>query len=225
MSCIYVRNSLSAHLDGLLPEAEARRIASHLTSCTDCARRWEQMGRVRTALRKLPSAVPPARLMAMLRVAASQDRARKLSRANLLHYYIDRLRFWMDGLMRPFALPFAGGLVSAVALFAMLVPIGLQQNYRLNDVPVALFTEPAVKETPFEFDDSDLVLEVIVDRDGRMVDYSIMGDKTLPNNSQLRRSIENSLLFTTFTPATFFGSPTMGRMYISFSHRSINIKS
>jgi hypothetical protein len=185
------------------------------------------MGRVRSALRKLPPAVPPARLTAMLRIAASRDRTQKLARANPFRYYTDRLRLWMDNLMRPLALPFAGGLLSAVVLFTMLVPnIAHYQNYRLNDVPVALITVPTVKtQTPFEFEDSDLVLEVIVGLDGRMVDYSIAGDKKLTNDAQLRRRLETSLLFTTFTPATFFGSPTMGRIYISFSHRSINIKS
>jgi hypothetical protein len=48
---------------------------------------------------------------------------------------------------------------------------------------------------------------------------------SLANNPGLKRLIERKLLFTEFTPATLFGRPTSGRMYISFQRQQVNVKS
>ncbi len=232
MNCRTVQISLSAHLDGVLSEDDSRRLVSHLDGCRDCESRLAQMARVQMALRRLPPNAPPERLSTALRVIASKERARVLARQRRVAPASDRLRLWIENLMRPMALPFAGGLVSALLLFGMLVPTFALHRGSGTDIPVALFTEPYVKaQVPFpSFDnndiDYDIDVEVILDSQGRMVDYNLPKGSKIENNPELRRALENKLLlFTEFTPATMFGQPTYGKVYVSFQRRSIEIKS
>jgi hypothetical protein len=186
---------------------------------------------VARALKNLPVFSPPEELSTRLYVMASRERMRRLSNSSpaaALRHYGERVRLWMDNLMRPLALPFAGGLLSALLLFSMLVPNILMHRYpSTNDVPIGLYTEATVKTiSPFGFNDDDFVVEVSVDGQGRMVDYSIAAHgQHLTNDPELRRSLENNLLFTEFTPATAFGQPTFSKIFLSFYRSHINVKS
>jgi hypothetical protein len=223
MSCHSVINSLSAHLDGFLSGEERRELLDHLNRCPRCEARLGQLARVRNAVRKLPANAPPEQLTAMLRVMASKERQRVIARQRHSGILQERFLLWVENLMRPIALPFAGGLISALLLFGMLIPtFAFRPVAPGNDVPVALITEPTIKfSMPFGIE-GDVDVAVLVDDQGRMVDYSITSG---PNTPELRRAIENNLLFTEFTPATMFGSPTWGRIHISFQRRTIDIKS
>ena len=228
MNCNTVLNSLSDHLDGCLSPQDKQDVVLHLNRCPQCESRLQQMERVRLALRTLPAKTPPPSLTTALRVMAARERVRVLGRRTLEPLFW-RARLWADNLMRPLALPFAGGLVSAVLLFSMLLPtFAFRPIIAGDDVPVRLFTEPAIKaQMPFGFDndDGEFVVKVIVDGQGRMADYVVVEGPSLANNPALRRLIERKLLFTDFTPATMFGSPTSGTMYISFQREHIDIKS
>lgn len=226
MNCDNVQNSLSAHLDGCLTGEVRERVALHLARCGGCQSRLEEMAQVRAAVRALPAKVAPAELTTALRVMASKERARRARVAAMA----DRLRLWGDNLMRPLALPFAGGLVSALALFAILIPtFAFHPISASDDVPFGLATEPALKgQLPFGFVDSDtadFVVEVVVDGQGRMADFAIVQGPSLADNPGLKRLIERKLLFTEFTPATMFGRPTSGKMYLLFQRQQVNIKS
>jgi hypothetical protein len=229
MTCTTVQNSLSAHLDGCLPEEEREELLLHVARCRHCQARLEQTERVRAAVRRLPVQAAPARLNTALRVMASKERAGLAARGRHLELLAGRVRLWADNLMRPLALPLAGGLISAVVLFAMLIPSFAFHPIAANqDVPIGLFTEPTLKgQLPmgFDSDTADFVVEVVVDGQGRMADFSIVQGPSLENNPGLKRLIERKLLFTEFTPATSFGLPTSGKMYISFQRQEINIKS
>ncbi len=190
------------------------------------------MAQLREALKRLPAAQPPEYLDTALRAMASRERVRRMDRRSPFDRYLDSIRLWADNLMRPLALPFAGGLAAALLLFSVLMPgIAASQRYGgANDIPVALFTEPAVKwQMPFAYADDQeetFVVEVVIDGQGRMVDYTpITPGPQMTRDPALRRAIENSLLFTEFRPATQFGRPTYGRMYLSFRNYQINIRS
>jgi anti-sigma factor RsiW len=226
MNCNTVQNSLSDHLDGCLSDEERQDVVMHLNRCEKCGSRLREMERVQLALRTLPKKTVPESVAVALRVTASRERARVLARRTF-EPLLWRARLWIDNLMRPLALPFAGGLASAVVLFWALLPtFAFRPIISGNDPPVRLFTEPAIKaQMPFSFDDDDVVVKVIVDGQGRMADYAVVEGPSLANNPVLRRLIERKLLFTDFTPATSFGSPTVGTLYISFQREHIDIKS
>lgn len=53
------RERLSAYIDGELPPAETRRLEAHLATCAECRRELDQLRRLRTLLRALPTPRPP----------------------------------------------------------------------------------------------------------------------------------------------------------------------
>ena len=67
--------------------------------------------------------------------------------------------------------------------------------------------------------DDSLVIEAYVDANGRVQDYRILSD---PDKLQdLPHQIKNMLIFTTFRPATWMGSPRPGTAVLSFSKISV----
>jgi hypothetical protein len=226
MTCRNVQYSLSAHLDGCLSAEERREVLEHLAGCPDCEVQLGELARVRDAVGKLPAVAPPAHLSSVLRVMASQERSRLLARKHPFRHLAGQFHLWVENLMRPLAIPLAGGLVSAILLFGMLMPTFAFQRNLSNDVQVALFTEPAVKaQNPFALPDEDIVIEVTIDGQGRVIDYAVTQGPSLLKNHELRRAIENKLLFMEFTPATAFGAPRFGRMYLSFNRTLVTVKS
>src|SRR5258706_1447391 len=212
MSCHFVQEFISGYLDNRLAEPERRRVASHLTSCGECAALHGRMAQVRDTLRALPIAVAPKKLVTDLQVLASKELVRRRhlgSVSALAQFWAERAHLVIDNLMRPLAVPFAGGLTSALFLFGMLVPyLGLLRN-PANDKPTALYTEASV-ESVADFgsrNSDDTLIEVRIDGQGRMVDYSVL-------QGQMTSDVGNFLLFTTYTPATLFLQPASSRIVI-----------
>ena len=180
---------------------------------------------VSRALRSLPRLRPPAGLNSSLRVLASREIQRIVQGRSLTR--MDRFRLSFDNLMRPLALPFAGGIFSAVILFSMwVVPSFPVHASSTSDVPIGLTTGAAVKRmAPIATTaDEDVVVDVTVDGDGRMADYAIVSGG-VPNDLALRRSIEGFLLLTSFTPATgYFGQPVSARLRLTLRSSHIDVK-
>jgi hypothetical protein len=224
MNCEKVRKTLSAFLDSNLAPERLDTMTQHLAQCRDCSSYAKELGDLHSALRSLPAATPPERLATELQVLASRERMRQLSHSTytaLSHYWMAEMRLFFDNLMRPIAIPFAGGLVSAVFLFTMLMPTLQFPHLTLNDVPSGLFTQSvATVDTlpPFGFTENNLVVQVMLDDQGNVVDYE------LPNNvsSRLRNDIANMILFTKFEPATAYGVPIAAKVVVSF--RRIDVK-
>lgn len=179
---------------------------------------------VSQALASLPPRVSPPGLTHDLRVLALRERQRRVSRRSLgqiCRGWYDRLRLAVADVMRPMALPVAGGVFSAILLFSMwLVP-----TYPIHaaagsfDVPIMLTvaTDPMLSgSAPLGLGDADVVVEVSVDDQGHMVDYKVLSGQSLLQDSSFRRRLENSLLFTVFTPATSFGHRTSGKLRVPF---------
>src|SRR5580700_7101900 len=95
------------------------------------------------ALHALPARIPPPGLTTSLRVIASRHRQRQSSRSSVT--WRDRARLFATNLMRPLALPFAGGVFSTVVLFSTyLIPTYPVRGTGATDVPTALSTEATV---------------------------------------------------------------------------------
>ncbi len=217
MNCRTARVKLSAFEEGLLPDAVRNEVAQHLRRCRACNNDCEQLHHARVAVRHLPAYAAPPALTVNLRIAASKELQR---RANTLTRW-DRLSLTLRDLMRPVALPLAGGILSALLLFCALVPT-FTQRYSGSDVPLSFFTEPVVKSmAPLGFMHGDAIVDVSVDEDGCAVSYSIVGGG---HSEELRRTIENNLLFTRFTPATAFGIPTASTVRIAFRSSRVEVR-
>jgi hypothetical protein len=209
-----VQESMSSYLDNRLPEPDRRHVARHLVECGECAARYEDAVQIRRSLRSLPMAPAPARLATDLQILASKEvlrRRRMRSLSALMRHLIEECRLPIDNLMRPVALPVAGGLVSALFIFLMLIPsLGFLRD-PTNDKPTALYTEASVVSMAAIASRSkgsdDTLVEVQIDGSGHMVDYRVL-------QGQMTSEIGNLLLFTTFTPATMFLQPTSGKIVI-----------
>jgi hypothetical protein len=178
---------------------------------------------VSQVLRALPARVPPPRLRTSLRVLASKERQRILSRQIDAK---DRLKLFITNLMRPLALPFAGSLFSTVALFTICVmPMYTVRADDSFDVPTGLTTEATVKSTAaIGGGVGEVVVDVTVDGAGRMIDYKIVSGFNVLTTAQVRRNLENQLIFTEFRPGTHFGQPTSGKIRISFRNSEVDVK-
>lgn len=222
MECRTLKRRVSAYLDDAVSEKEHREMGQHMSACQSCARESDRSQRIREALRSLPPKSVPSDLALRLRVAASKARLESTRGASLWTRLRDRFELWLQPLMRPVALPAVGGLCSAVFLFSALVPtfspaFAMSRTPSLWDVPTMLATEPTLKcMAPVDFGDADAVVDLKIDDQGHIVNYIIVSAPG-PKAEQLRRTIENKLLFTEFWPATAFGKPITGTIRISFS--------
>ena len=229
MDCTQVKSELSSLVDGHVTETERRAVMAHLEACPECTRRYEQLQEVRAALRAVPARRVPPMLAMSLRVAASREAARR----RRYHGLLAACRAWSEnfwlranGMMRPLALPAAGGLASAVLLFSMVMPNfqGLVRAHA-NDVPTMLFTGATVKSSlELNLSADELVLDVFVDERGRVIDYAFPEGSAQHNTAATRRQLESSLLLTHFHPATSFGQPTAGWVRVSLRRSQIEVK-
>jgi Putative zinc-finger len=228
MSCDNVQERVSFFLDREDTIAEQENVLAHIQTCRDCAAFLQTQQEMRTALRSLNRPPIPAALTAKLRVAASHDQQRKLARRTLaarwqaLH---DRVQLTLDNLMRPLALPFAGGLVSSIMMFSVLVP-SLTFHHAFADQ--ALFTYPdgdvvilAPNGTYMSVPESenaprilraDLtppetanVVELMLDESGRVANWSV-------SQGELTQDLANIIMFGHFNPATNMGVPIPSRV-------------
>ena len=222
MNCRTAKRAISAYLDGAAAEKEQREVREHLNTCHTCSAESEPYLRMRAKLRSLPRRTPPPDLVVRLRVAASKARMQAAGLG-----WRDRCQLLLANLMRPLALPAVGGLCSAVFLFSTLVPTfksAFALDTTLDDIPTVLTTAPTVKfMAPVAAFSGDAMVDLKLDYEGRIINYSIV---SAPGevSEQLRRNIENSLLFTTFLPATAFGRPVAGKIRIPFRSSHIDVR-
>jgi hypothetical protein len=175
------------------------------------------MDETRATLRRMRNVPVPSRLTTELRIAASRERLRAATRRTVggrLRHWMAYARLTIDNMMRPVALPFAGGVLSALVLFATLVPTFAVQRNIVNDVPIALFTDPSLEDIGHYPDaDDETVLELTVDERGRVTGFTVPKGKITPE-------MASDLLFFRFAPATAFGYPTWGKVTITFRRGS-----
>lgn len=235
MECKSARKRLPLYADDTLPSEERRLLKRHLSVCRRCALESERYAGQRQSLRALPRLVPPPDLTTRLRVVASKVRSESFGGATPWQRWLDRAELSLRNLMRPLALPAFGGLCSALFLFSIFVPM-FKSSFAMNlsgDVPTMLATQPVLKYMmpvaftgPMAFagnSNEDAVVDLRLDDHGQFVDFTIVsapGGQT----EALRHFIENSLLFTEFSPATTFGHGVAGTIRISFRNSSIDVR-
>ena len=222
-----VIDRITAMVNGRVSNTEGGKLPRHADGWRECA---PSSSRLQASLRALPARSAPLELTARLRVVASKERARAIRRSSpgsMWLYWRDRARVWSDNLMKPVALPVAGGLLSALFLFAILAPMyGIQDRYLIQDVPTILSTQAALRSSTVSFGviDQDIVVDVLVDGNGQMLDYSVPAGQVWQYNARLRRCVENTLLCTQFKPATIFGQPRPGTIRFTLRRNHVEVK-
>src|SRR5260370_33151453 len=181
-------------------------------------------------LSRVPRNLPPADLAVRIRVAAAQSvptqdlpgRWQKIR---------DRSELLLDNVFRPLTVPATGGFFSAILVFVLVLQMivpgttvrAVQNDVALNlmrpaelvslsDYPQAWAPEQNEVELSLPH---GLLLDVTVDAQGHMTDYQILSG---PHSLELRRQLDQMLLFSRFSPMLSFGRPTAGgHVVLSFS--------
>jgi hypothetical protein len=226
MSCVNVQELMSALLDRQLAEEESKQVLEHIRSCSKCGAHLESMQHLRSVMRGMQQPPLPAHLAANLRVLASHESARRQMQATFAarwNAWAAAVELWFDNLMRPVALPFAGGVVSALVLFGLLVPT-LSFNHNVFDQalftypdgevvaldPTGAYTLPGIGNNSPWIVRPDVptpeyanVVWLQIDENGRVSDYVI-------ERGQLTPELQTIIMLSHFTPATVLGLPTSG---------------
>jgi hypothetical protein len=240
--CDSIRERFSAYLDGDLTGVAMQQIVAHLEECGECRHEFDGWRAMQAALGEIGPAKAPADLALRLRVAISQEQARRPKQV------LARWQVRWQNTMAPFLLRASAGVASAVLLLgtaAVLVgAFATPEPVEARDVPASAATSPRFlysaqgSNTPGTSDadfagprdvstrvpsgtvehTSPVVVEAYVNREGRVYDYRIISG---PNTSASRAQIENLLLFSVFEPAQVFGEPVRGVAVLYFSGISI----
>jgi hypothetical protein len=225
MSCDNVQELISPLIDRKIPAAERESLLAHLESCRECGAHFESMQNLRRALSEMNRAAMPPNLAARLRVMASHELARHQSRATLsdrFEHWSGHLRLWFDNLMRPLAVPFAGGIVSALVLFSALVPsFSVVHDYADADwgtdpygqvvvlsstgvnSPGVSADVPKIEPTYASYPEDATVVWLMIDESGKVVNYQLA-------KGNMTSDMQTVIMLSKFMPATFLGIPTPG---------------
>jgi len=220
MNCGEAKKLLSLYLDGQISGREMRALNDHIDDCRRCAHEYGAMRRTQQLLAGLGRQKAPADLALRLRVAISREAAQRRSR-------FEGVRVRMQNALNAFMVPATAGLVTAVLVFGLLLgffalPGQLQASS--GDVPLMLYTRPQLQQSVFgtslgSFGEESVVIEALVDANGRVEDYRILSEPDDAKN--VLPQVKNLLIFTTFRPALSMGVPTSGKAVISFSKISV----
>jgi hypothetical protein len=212
-------------MDGAISEREHSQVRAHLESCAACRRDLESYRRMAVQLAHLERVAPPVDLAVRIRVRAS----RAASDPGWVRRAWNRSALVFKNILEPLAVPATGGILTAVMVFVTIVQSmlgGMPFGVIHDDLPTALI-QPARLErlAPFpvpgiggdnQLSDSDnLVLEATLNAQGQVVGYRILAG---PGTAEVRKQIDQVLLFSRFRPMLDFGRPMSGgRVVLSFS--------
>jgi hypothetical protein len=235
MECAKVMRLLPGYLDDALPSGAWSEthvsIGQHLESCEKCRAELRACHAMSSLVSNAHRAVPPADLALKIRVAA----ARRRSHNSWLHYAgraQTRAELILKNILEPLALPATGGLTVALVVFVIvcqLLGLGTSLHAVSNDSPTNLL-QPARLEglAPFPVTGMEasgssgphgLLVEVVVSSNGEAVTYEILSG---PDTIEMRRQLDQVLLFSRFRPQMSFGRPTSGgHVVLSFSDISV----
>ena len=223
LNCKSVRRSLWDYIAGQprggLPPAELG--ISAVPRC-DLHRKESALPALRTeapsvCARSGHSEYPPAR-------NCSRERARRLARRDFQTFFKDqrsRAKLFFDNLLKPFAVPAAGGILASFLCFGVIVDtLHIGPNWQ-SELPMGISSEVAFDElSPFDCDRKDVMLELSVDSNGKVTDWQLR--PTGAASPEDIREIGNLVLYSTFTPAVRSGWPVSSKRVVFMSH--INVK-
>jgi anti-sigma factor RsiW len=222
--CNATQAKFTEYLDGRLTGREMQRVAAHLERCRECSAEWALLKETQASLAGLGPVQEPDDLLLRIRVAVSQERARK---------HQSPFQGWSlawRNTVGPFLLQASAGFASAVLLMGtviVLVTMFTQpESARANpDEPLGMATGPrwlyiseGAGSNQIGAVTGPVVVEAYINGSGQVYDYRIVSG---PTDDVTRAQVENLLLWSVFEPARRFGQPVRGLAVLSFSGVSV----
>jgi hypothetical protein len=224
MSCEKVQELISPLLDRKIAGRERETVLAHLASCGDCCRRLQALESLRAELQRTPAPVIPPYLAEKLHLLAMRERVRQMTHATAargLTLWATRLQLFGSNLMRPLALPFAGGLLSALVVFSIIFlpsfravgPLGLDPAIELA-TPASGTVVGIPGETP-----GTILRGPALSCDETIVELTIDGTGNVRNWNMIRGhmtdDVKNMIVYSQFIPATYFGRPVESKVQVA----------
>jgi Putative zinc-finger len=226
MNCREAQRHLPGYLDGAIRARDRVLLREHLNTCHDCQQQLAGYRLLATHLANVKPVDAPAGLAAQIRAQASE--------VSSPWAFVNRL--WARALLvsqnilEPLAVPATGGVLTAVAVFMLVVqsmlvgmplgrveaddlPLNLVQPAELESLPP--FPVPGISRTEGQPDSGPLLIEATLNAKGEVLFYKILSG---PNDVAVQRQLDQVLLFSKFRPQLGFGRPMGGgRVLLSFS--------
>ncbi|WP_263383043.1 anti-sigma factor family protein [Granulicella arctica] len=222
-TCEFTQASFSAYLDGAVNGADMQQIASHLDSCSDCAREFTAWRSMQDTLSMLRTAKAPQDLGLKLRLAISREKSKRMSSV------FDTISLYWDNTARPMLVQVSAGFAMAVVLLGAIVflcgSVAVPSAVRADDEPLGAMTAPHYLYSTDEprpiltAHDTTIVVEARINSQGRVYDYTIISD---PQSPAVRAQIEDQLLLSVFQPASVFGTPVRSHMLLTYDGVSVH---
>jgi Putative zinc-finger/Gram-negative bacterial TonB protein C-terminal len=238
MLCGGVRRRMSAHLDGELAPHEARAVATHLTRCGACGRRWLSLRQTLEMLSELP------RLDSVEGIATRvRDRLEVESRGPglaLLFRPVWAARPLMLSSLLQAVIVLVAVVAGAIALDrdpgaatastpavaradrwdSRLPPWGSESNPRFPSEEVSTPRSRGAERFPEQLlenmDEGTLFLETVVARDGSVSSVSLLG-----GDSAKAQPLLDALRRERFEPGRFHGRPVAVSVYWLISRMDV----
>jgi hypothetical protein len=225
MNCYRARQRLAGYLDGAIGASERARLTVHLDSCDDCRKDLNDYRLLVKRLANLERVAAPPDLALKIRMQASFGRSRWLP----LTQWWSRVVMVFRNILEPLAVPAAGGIVTALAVFVLLVqnvmvgvpmggivpddlPLNLVQPAQLESL--APFAVPGIAESN-QPGSGPLLLEATLNAHGEVLFYEIISG---PSDVAVKHQIDQVLMFSHFRPQIGFGRPMDGgHVLLNFS--------
>jgi hypothetical protein len=217
--CQEIRSQFSGYLDGAVTGAAMHSIATHLESCVPCGIEFSEWRRMQAALIALGPAKAPEDLGLRLRVALSRENSMSLGGS------LARWQVRWENTFRPFLLQASAGLLSSVLLLGVVSMLALPEPLLARDEPPGVVTAAHFLYTSWQPQvtigdrENPIVVEAFVNGSGRVYDYQIVSGSS---DRETRSQLENTLLFSIFSPARAFGQPVRGTVLLSYSGISVH---
>jgi len=223
LSCKSVRNALWDFAAGTLGESDRLMVAAHLGECRECNLHRAEVRSLRTGLKSLPEKSVSPLLRTRLRVIASRERSRQALCRNLAARMAElrsSAKLMFDNLLRPVAVPAAGGMLASFLCFAAIVDTLHYHPEWQNDIPVGLYTQVAIDDiSPFSVNGKDVMVQLTIDQNGAVSGFELPQGTA---SADEMREIGNLVLYSSFSPATAFGQRVTGKILVNILH--INVR-
>ena len=227
MKCRDAERHLPGYMDGTIEARHHALVSDHLEGCEECRLQLERYRRLAVCLASLEPAQPPADLAVRIRVQASQFRPA----TDVLRHAWSHFKLVFKNILEPLAFPAAGGIVTALVVFVLVVQnilVGVPLGHLVpNDQKLNFFQEaqveslssfpvPGLVAADNQPDNTGaLMLEATLNARGEVVSYKILSGPTSP---AIQQQINQVLLFSRFRPQMGFGRPMNGgRVILGFS--------
>lgn len=226
MNCRQAQQYLPGYLDGAIRARDRALLRVHLDSCTECRRQLAQYRELAAHMEHIAPVSAPADLAQQIRERVAQRR----SPWAFVNKMWVRALLTSQNILEPLAVPATGGVLTAVAVFMLVVqsmlvgmpigrvqaddlPLNLVQPAQLESLPP--FPVPSNGQADGQADTGPLLVEATLNAQGEVLFYKILSG---PNDIAARRQLDQVLLFTRFRPQLGFGRPMGGgRVVLSFS--------